>query len=68
MICAFSFFSPSTHFLMPTSPTSNRNDAHAQRMRMIYGQLALAQTILMDELADPERPNKASSSSSPQND
>jgi len=53
---------------MPTSPTSNRSDAHAQRMRMIYGQLALAQTILMDELADPERPNKASSSSSPQND
>lgn len=53
---------------MPTPPASNRSDAHAQRMRMIYGQLALAQTILMDELADSNRPNSAANSSSPQND
>tara|TARA_B100000575_G_C22963136_1_gene556328 strand:- start:11 stop:172 length:162 start_codon:yes stop_codon:yes gene_type:complete len=53
---------------MPTPSASNRKDAHAQRMRMIYGQLALAQTVLMDELADADRPNNASKTSSPQND
>jgi hypothetical protein len=37
-------------------------------MRMIYGQLALAHTILMDDLADTDRPNNAANTSSPQND
>jgi len=53
---------------MPTPPASNRSDAHAQRMRMIYGQLALAHTILMDDLNDADRTSNASNTSSPQYD
>ena len=53
---------------MPTPPASNRSDAHAQRMRMIYGQLALAHTILMDDLNDADRTSNATNTSSPQND
>ena len=37
-------------------------------MRIIYGQLALAHTILMDDLNDADRPSNATNTASPQND
>lgn len=52
---------------MPTSPSPDSNDANAKKMRMIYGQLALAQTILLDEIADIDQSTDASKTSPTQN-